>query len=237
MVRKPYGLRSTASRFDDLEWRCTPRIRCYGLWLHRLLCLSGRQRFRCAIPLQQDTRADAHPTRNPDTILIGEPQSRNPTNADSSAGGEPRVCVFSWSRRPRNREYGRSQRRVKEMFIPNHDSIAAAYQEYLLALARKEADSGCERLFAFKGELPMYFAEVTASWSADDRYRLMCARIKRRLGHNGGAPRLVLARIEKRGNLRNEFDEGERARGAAEFSEAARGGRARCPCVADVARG
>src|SRR5262249_16798838 len=68
--------------------------------------------------------------------------------------------------------------------------------EYLLSLARQEADADCERLFAFKGELPMYFADVTATWQKNDRYRLMCALIKHRLSQDVGTEESLLTQEE-----------------------------------------
>jgi hypothetical protein len=47
---------------------------------------------------------------------------------------------------------------------------AAACREWLLALARVEADEGCPRLFGMKSEIAMYFVDVTAAWNAERRY-------------------------------------------------------------------
>jgi hypothetical protein len=59
--------------------------------------------------------------------------------------------------------------------------MRAAYYEWLFILAREEAESGCPRLFSFKGALPMYFADLTASWTTEKRFFLISARIKKRI--------------------------------------------------------
>ena len=66
--------------------------------------------------------------------------------------------------------------------------LRLAHREWLLSLARQEADAGCPRLLAMKSEAAMYFADLTATWDAERRYNLMCARIKWLFTGNYGLP-------------------------------------------------
>jgi len=68
--------------------------------------------------------------------------------------------------------------------------LGLACRDWLLGLARVEADSGCPRLFAMKSEIAMYFADTVAHWGTERRYHLMCACIKRLFDNNYGFPSL-----------------------------------------------
>jgi hypothetical protein len=66
--------------------------------------------------------------------------------------------------------------------------LGLAYREWLLGLARREADAGCPRLLAMKSERALYFADLTQTWDAERRYNLMCARTKALFTGNYGYP-------------------------------------------------
>ena len=74
--------------------------------------------------------------------------------------------------------------------------LGMACREWLLALARVEADEGCPRLFAMKSDIAMYFADVTASWDAERRYHLMCERVKWLYTGNFGLPAIPVTADE-----------------------------------------
>jgi hypothetical protein len=70
--------------------------------------------------------------------------------------------------------------------------LGLASRDWLLGLARAEADAGCPRLFAHKSEIAMYFADVTANWDARRRYDLMCDRVKWLYTGNYGFPSIPM---------------------------------------------
>ncbi len=74
--------------------------------------------------------------------------------------------------------------------------LGIAYRDWLLSLARAEADRGCPRLFAIKSDIAMYFVDTVEEWTADQRYSLMCACIKRLFEGNYGYPPLPVTAAE-----------------------------------------
>jgi hypothetical protein len=74
--------------------------------------------------------------------------------------------------------------------------LGIAYREWLLGLARVEADAGCPRLFAMKSDIAMYFADITRDWEPERRYHLMCANIKLLCDKNYGFPPIPLTEGE-----------------------------------------
>jgi hypothetical protein len=75
--------------------------------------------------------------------------------------------------------------------------LAVAYRDWLLRLARIEADSGCPRLFGMKSDIAMYFADIVADWESERRYHLMCACVKRLCDNNYGFPPVPWTEEEK----------------------------------------
>ena len=75
--------------------------------------------------------------------------------------------------------------------------LGLAYREWLLGLARVEADEGCPRLFGLKGDMEMYFADITEDWSPERRYHLICARTKWLFTGNYGYPPIPVTEEEK----------------------------------------
>jgi hypothetical protein len=80
---------------------------------------------------------------------------------------------------------------------PSALPLGLAYREWLLGLARAEADAGCPRLFAMKSEITMYFGDLVANWSAERRYQLMSARTKKLCTGNYGYPAVPVTEEEK----------------------------------------
>jgi hypothetical protein len=65
-------------------------------------------------------------------------------------------------------------------------SLGLACRDWLLNLARIEAESGCPRLFGMKSEIATYFADISADWEPEQRYHLMSACVKRLFDNNYG---------------------------------------------------
>ena len=82
--------------------------------------------------------------------------------------------------------------------------LGIAYRDWLLRLARIEADSGCPRLFGMKSDIAMYFADIAKDWDPERRYQLMCAEVKLLCDKNYGYPPIPLTEGEKAASA--EFD-------------------------------
>ena len=80
--------------------------------------------------------------------------------------------------------------------------LGPVYREWLLGLARQEADAGCPRLLAMKSEAAMYFADLTETWDAERRYDLICARIKWLFTGNFGYPPVPVTERETAASAR-----------------------------------
>jgi hypothetical protein len=64
---------------------------------------------------------------------------------------------------------------------PSNTLALRNYRTWLLCEARREADADCSRLRSIKSELAIYFGDLTRAWSADAKYHLMAACVKRHL--------------------------------------------------------
>ena len=76
-------------------------------------------------------------------------------------------------------------------------SLGEACREWLIRLARIEADGGCPRLLGLKSDSATYFADITENWDAERRYHLMCARIKWLFTGNYGYAPIPVTEEEK----------------------------------------
>jgi hypothetical protein len=81
--------------------------------------------------------------------------------------------------------------------VPRAMPLGVAYREWLLGLARVEADAGCPRLFRLKGDVAMYFADVTRDWPTARRHDLMSACVKLICEKNYGYPPIPVSDAEK----------------------------------------
>jgi hypothetical protein len=75
-------------------------------------------------------------------------------------------------------------------------SLGAAYREWLLEEARREADSGCARLRRVLDEQPAFLLEQIAGWPADQVAALLRAHVKR--GWRRDLPPVKLTAEEER---------------------------------------
>ena len=75
--------------------------------------------------------------------------------------------------------------------------LGLAYRDWLLTLARSEADNGCVRLFGMKSDIAMYFADIARNWTPDRCYQLMCAGTKLLCERNYGWPPIALTDDEQ----------------------------------------
>jgi hypothetical protein len=81
--------------------------------------------------------------------------------------------------------------------VPWAMPLGIAYREWLLELAKAEAEAGCPRLFAMKSDNAMYFADLTKDWSGPQRRDLLCARVKWLFNKNYGYAQSELTDAER----------------------------------------
>jgi hypothetical protein len=70
-------------------------------------------------------------------------------------------------------------------------------RDWLLELARKDAEEGCPRVSRLKSDNAMYFMDLTKDWSVQQRGDLLCARVRWLFNKNYGHSQSELTEAER----------------------------------------